>query len=237
MPTEPPPPAQEPQPAYAQQTVPLQPAYAQQTVPLQPVQQQQPVQQSPVHEPFYKRYGLAFAISTLVLGVFVILAFFGVGAFAVGTFISHAGAGISHVLEQGNARPFPGFPGEGNGKAKGNGQGKGQNQGEAPGPGTKSGNQLTVVRGTITSISGSTWTVDTQRGVSLTVEVTSSTQFGTPVQSGSASDFAVGQEIIVVGSRSGDTVTADRVLDLTSFKQQLPTTPGTPVTPGPSPSK
>jgi hypothetical protein len=209
--------------------------------PQQPVQQQ-PVHQQvqhPVHEPFYKRYGLAFAISTLVLGVFVILAFLGVGAFAVGTFISHAGVGVSHAFQEGDARPLPGFPGEGKekGNGNGNGQGKGQNQGAVPGPGTNSGNQLTVVRGTITSISGSTWTVDTQRGVSLTVQVTSSTQFGTPVQAGSASDFVVGQEVIVVGSRSGDTVTADRVLDLTSFKQQLPATPGTPVTPGPSPSK
>ena len=94
-----------------------------------------------------------------------------------------------------------------------------------------------MVRGTITDISGSTWRIDTQKGVTVTVEVSSSTQFGTPNQSESASDFAVGQEVIVLGSRSGDTVAAVRVLDLSTFKQPLPTGPGTPVTPGPSPSK
>ncbi len=104
-------------------------------------------------------------------------------------------------------------------------------------PGPNSGNQVAVVRGTITSISGDSWTIDTQRGVSITVQLTSSTEFGTPNQSQSASDFAVGDEVIVLGSRSGDTVTAIRVLGLSSFKQPLPTTPGTPVTPGPSPSK
>ena len=225
MPTEPLPPAQEPQPVYPAQ------------------QQAQSTPQQPAHEPFYKRYGLAFAISTLVLGGFVILACIGVGAFAVGTFISHAGVGISHVLEEGKfqPQPEPGLPGQGNGQGKGQGQGKGNGQGkglgQGLGQGTKPGAQVAVVRGTITSISGTTWTIDTQRGVSVTVEVTSSTQFGTPVQAGSASDFAVGQQVIVVGSRSGDTITADRVLDLSGLKQPLPTSPGTPVTPGPSPSK
>ena len=109
-PTTPLPPAQEPQPVY-------------------PAQQAQTTPQQPVHEPFYKRYGLAFAISTLVLGVFVILAFVGAGAFAVGTFISHAGVGISHVLEEGRfqPQPEPGLPGQGNGQGQGKGQGKGDN--------------------------------------------------------------------------------------------------------------
>ncbi len=203
------------------------------TPPLSPAQEP-PQQQQHVDEPFYKRYGLAFAISTLVLGSFVILAFVGAGAFAVGTFISHAGVGFSHVLQEDRfqPQPEPGIPGQG--KGQGDGQGQGQGQGTVPAPGPQSGNQLTVVRGTITSISRSTWRVDTQRGVSITVQLTSSTQFGTPAQAGSASDFTVGQDVIILGSRSGDTVSAERVLGLSNLKQPLP---GTPVTPGPSPSK
>ena len=217
MPTEPLPPAQEPPAATVQQT-----GHTQQT--------------PHADEPFYKRYGLAFAISTLILGSFVILAFIGVGAFAAGTFISHASVDISHVIE--GKFPQQLVPGQGKGQGDGEGNGDGPNQGQqgtAPGPGTKSG-QLAAVRGTITSISGDTWTIDTQRGASITVQTTSTTEFSTPNQTQSATDFAVGDEVIVLGTRSGDTVTAIRVLGLSSLKQPLPT-PGTPVTPGPSPSK
>ena len=197
------------------------------TQPLPPAQEPEPAHQQQPHadEPFYKRYGLAFAISTLILGSFVILGFVGAGAFAVGSFISH---GIEGTFPQ---QLVP--PGQGDGQGDGSDQGQ---EGTVPGPGTKSG-QIAMVRGTITSISGDTWTIDTQRGVSLSVQVTSSTEFGTPNQTQSASDFAVGDEVIVLGARSGDTVTAIRVLGVSSFKQPLPTTPGTPVTPGPSPSK
>jgi hypothetical protein len=223
MPTEPLPPAQEPQPVYTA------PVYTTQAHP--PFQQPvQPVE--PVHEPFYKRYGLAFAISTLVLGSFVILAFVGAGAFAVGNVITHSGFGISR-FEQGplQPQPQPGIPGQG--KGQGNGQGKGQ--GAVPGP--NSGSQLSVVRGTITNISGSTWTVETQRGASVAVQLTSATQFGTPTRSESASDFAVGQQVVVLGARSGGTITADRVLDLAGFTQPGQTSPGVPSTPSPSPTK
>jgi len=208
-PTTPLPPAQEPQPA-------------------QPVQQANTLPQQPEHEPFYKRYGLAFAIATLVLGAFVILAFVGVGAFAVGNLVSHAGAGISHVFVQ---RGEPGIPGQGNGPKPGQGQGQGNGQGQ----GSKPGNEQAAVRGTIASISGSTWTITTQRGASVTVDVTSSTRFGLPNGSKSASDFAVGQEVIVVGSRSGDTIEASRILDLSNFKMPFSTPggPSAPTTPTP----
>ncbi len=239
MPTEPLPPAQ-PQPGYATQQY-AQPQYAQP----QYVQQPAPAHYQPhADEPFYKRYGLAFAISTLILGAFVILGFVGAGAFAVGNFISHGGVGISREFVQGKAQPQPGAPGQGfgqgNGKGQGNGQGQGNGSGQgngqgqtAPAPGTNG--QLTVVRGTITDISGSTWKIDSQRGATVTVEVSSSTQFGTPTQSENASDFAVGQSVVVLGTRSGNTVTATRVLDLSGFTQQQG--PGSPVTPGPTPSK
>ncbi|MEO7016747.1 MAG: DUF5666 domain-containing protein [Leifsonia sp.] len=223
MPTEPLPPAQQPQPGYPPQA--------------QYVQQPASAHYQPhADEPFYKRYGLAFAISTLILGAFVILAFVGAGALAVGSVISH-GVSISHGIE--GKFPQQLVPrGQGQGKGQGQGQGGGSGQGQhGTVPGPNSGNQVAMVRGTITSISGDTWTIDTQRGASVTVQVTSSTQFGTPNQTQSASDFAVGDGVIVLGTRSGNTVTAIRVLGLSSFKQPLPATPGTPVTPGPSPSK
>lgn len=215
MPTEPLPPAQQPQP---------QPGYGPES---QYARQPAPAHYQPhADEPFYKRYGLAFAISTLVLGAFVILAFVGAGAFAVGSVISH-GIGISHVIE--GKLPQELVP-----PGQDEGQGQGQ-QGAVPAP--NSGSQTVMIRGTITSISGNTWTIDTQRGASVTVQVDTSTEFGTQNQTESASDFAVGDGVIVLGTRSGDTVTAIRVLGLSSLKQPLPTTPGTPVTPGPGPSK
>jgi hypothetical protein len=238
MPTEPLPPAQQPQPAYVPQQpayVPQQPAYVPPQPPLPP---QQHPHQHPADEPFYKRYGLAFAISTLILGAFVILGFVGAGAFAVGNVISHNGVGFAHMFQQ-DRRAEPGFPGQGKGQGNGNGngQGKGNGQGQGVAPGPNSGTGFSVIRGTIIDISDSTWTVDTQKGVTVTVDVSSSTQFGAPGQSESASDFAVGSQVIVLGTRSDDTIAATRVLDLSSFKQPLPSTPGTPVTPGPSPSK
>ena len=91
--------------------------------------------------------------------------------------------------------------------------------------------QRGIVRGTIASLSGSTWTIDNQRGTTITVRITSSTAFGTPGSSERAADFATGDEVIVVGTRSGDTVTATRILKLSDFPLRPPSTPG-PSTPG-----
>lgn len=230
-PTTPLPPAQEPQPAYASQ-----PAYA-------PQAQAQP--HHPVDEPFYKRYGLAFAISTLVLGSFVVLAFIGGSALVVGTLVSHSN--IVHVLEQGKNSQHFAHPGQGyGGQGKGNGQGQGNGAGQGNGSGQGNGNapgqgqgtlpgNLVVVRGAIASISGSTWTITAQNGNSETVQLTSSTRFGGPNQSAGASDFVVGEQVIVLGSRSNGTVTASRVLELSNLKQPGPITPGVPSTPSPTP--
>ncbi|MFE4470225.1 DUF5666 domain-containing protein [Leifsonia sp. NPDC056824] len=181
----------------------------------------------PAGEPFYKRHGLAFAISTLVLGVIVLFGIAGAGAFAVGSVVFHAGSSVSRLLHDGNRGPVqvkpgaPGFPGQ-NGKGNGSGQGGRQDEG----PIAKG-----VVRGTVTKISGSSWTITTQRGATLTVETSSSTVYGAPGQTRKASDFAVGDEVIVVGTRSGSTVTALRILNVAD----LPLRPGQP-TPSPTPS-
>lgn len=173
-------------------------------------------------EPFYKRHGLAFAISTLVLSIVVLLGLVTAGAFAVASVVTHVGErAISHILPQG---PQAGMPGEGGGQGNGNG-GKG-------GGGGGSGEQgRTLVRGTIASISGGTWRIDRQSGAAVTVKVDASTVFGAPGQSVSKSDFATGDEVIVVGTRSDGTVTATRVLKLAGFPTHPPSTPG-PSTPG-----
>jgi hypothetical protein len=174
-------------------------------------------------EPFYKRHGLAFAISTLVLSVVLLLGLATAGAFAVASVVTHVGErAISRVLPPGDQPGVPGMPGRpGDGGSGGNGDGSG-----------KTGQQGKVlVRGTISAISGDTWTIDRQGGAAVKVTVDASTVFGVPGQSASKSDFATGDEVIVIGSRSGGTLTATRVLKLAGFPTRPPSTPG-PATPG-----
>ena len=177
---------------------------------------------APVAEPFYKRHGLAFAISTLVLSIVVLIGIFTAGAFAVAGVVTRVGERmISHSVPH-QAQPgvpgmpgMPGRPDDGSGK----GNGGGMQQGQA------------LVRGTIASISGDTWTIDRENGASVDVKVTTSTVFGTPGQSSSKSDFTTGDEVVVIGSRSDGTLTAKRILKLDSFPTRPPSTPG-PSTPG-----
>lgn len=181
-----------------------------------------------VGEPFYKQHGLAFAISTLVLSIVVLLGLVTAGSFAVASVVSHLGErAISHVMPgQGHPQPgvpgMPGRPGDGGGNGNGGGQqGGGEDQ-----------RGRVLLRGTIASISADTWTIDRESGSSVEVRVTSSTVFGTPMQSASKSDFAKGDEVIVIAKRADDSVTATRVLKLDAFPTRPPSTPGTPQTPG-----
>jgi hypothetical protein len=178
-------------------------------------------------EPFYKRHGLAFAISTLVLSIVVLLGLVTAGAFAVANVVSRVGERVvSHSLPHQPQQGAPGMPGNGD---DGPGGGKPGKQGGGQ-QGDQSGRVL--LRGTIASISGSTWTVQRENGGTTEVAVTSSTVFGMPNQSASKSDFATGDEVVVIGTRSDGTVTATRILKLDSFPTRPPSTPGTPSTPG-----
>ena len=182
-----------------------------------------------VGEPFCKRHGLAFAISTLVLSIVVLLGLVTAGSFAVASVVSYLGGrAISHVLpgqghgQQPGVPGMPGRPGDGGGNGNGGGQqGGGEDQ-----------KGRVLLRGTIASISADTWTIDRESGSSVEVRVTSSTVFGTPMQSASKSDFAKGDEVIVIAKRADDSVTATRVLKLDAFPTRPPSTPGTPQTPG-----
>lgn len=195
-----------------------------------PQQQYAPDQQRPTTtaEPFYKRHGLAFAISTLVLAVILLIGIAGAGAFAVGSVLFHRGFSVSHEFPGGGQLPVP-APGQG-GKSGGGKNGGGQNGRQDEGPIAKG-----VVRGSVTKIDGSTWAIVTTRGASLTIDTSSSTAYGAPGQSQKASDFAVGDEVIVIGERSVATVTATRILKVSDLPIRPPSLPGSTATPGATP--
>lgn len=78
-------------------------------------------------------------------------------------------------------------------------------------PGGSSQPKVQGVRGQITAENGSTWTVLSRAGQSVTVVISAATQFGTKAQPGSASQFVPGSQIAAIGTRTGTTVTATRV--------------------------
>ncbi|MDR6970091.1 DUF5666 domain-containing protein [Leifsonia shinshuensis] len=178
-------------------------------------------------EPFYKRHGLAFAISTLVLSIVILLGLITAGGFAVANvamrvgerFISHSQPHQVHPAQPG-VPGLPGRPGDGNGGGTGGKQGGGDNPSRE------------LVRGTIDSISGDTWTLTRQNGGTVTVTVDKATAYGLPGQPATASDFAKGDEVVIIGTRTDDGVTATRVLKLAAFPTRPPSTPGAPQTPG-----
>jgi hypothetical protein len=67
------------------------------------------------------------------------------------------------------------------------------------------------VRGQITAMTASTWTVKSSRGTLFTVEVSPTTTFGTPSAPLRASDFSVGDQIAVIGTRTKKSVVATRI--------------------------
>ncbi|MEY9853925.1 hypothetical protein ABH923_003603 [Leifsonia sp. EB41] len=84
--------------------------------------------------------------------------------------------------------------------------------------------------GTVTAMSGGTWTIQSAAGASVTVTVDSSTAFGTAKKPAAASSFAVGDRVGVIGARTGDSVTATRIVHLAAGKR------GTTAGPAPTPN-
>ena len=68
-----------------------------------------------------------------------------------------------------------------------------------------------ALRGRVTAMSSTAWTVHTAAGVTVTVEITPTTAFGTRAGPTSAASLAVGDDVIVAGARHGTTVTATRI--------------------------
>lgn len=179
----------------------------------------QPLPAPPVAEPFYKRHGLAFAISTLVLGIVVLVGIIGAGTVVAVSVVTHSVSALNHAAPGDRAVPGHGRDGGQRGQGGTGSQGGG------------GGTQRELVRGTLESTSGAEWTVKSTAGATVTVTVTSSTAYGLPNQAASKSDFAIGDEVAVVGTdRSGDIITATRILKLADFPRPHSTpgpTPGT----------
>ncbi|QNE34902.1 DUF5666 domain-containing protein [Leifsonia shinshuensis] len=79
--------------------------------------------------------------------------------------------------------------------------------------------------GTVTAMSGGTWTIQSAAGTPITVNVGSATAFGTAKKPATESSFAVGDRVGVLGTRSGDSVTATRIVHLGASKQGGMSTP------------
>lgn len=90
--------------------------------------------------------------------------------------------------------------------------------------------------GTVTAMSGGTWTIQSAAGATVSVTVDSSTAFGTAKKPADASSFAVGDRIGVVGTRVGDSVTATRIVHLARAVHGAPGKHGGSATSTPVPS-
>jgi hypothetical protein len=93
-----------------------------------------------------------------------------------------------------------------------------------------------MFRATIESIAGqssgsggnasggnATWTILTRRGQTVTVQVTSDTQFGTKKKSETPNDFEVGDTVIIVATRADGTATAIRIVSAPGGNAPIPT--------------
>ena len=65
--------------------------------------------------------------------------------------------------------------------------------------------------GTITTESGSSWTVNATNGTAYTVTITPQTQFGTRRAPSTAQQFPIGSTVHVSGAANGNTITANRI--------------------------
>lgn len=76
--------------------------------------------------------------------------------------------------------------------------------------GKKKGKQQ-ATRGTIVAQSGSTWTLKTQAGKTITFTITPATEFGTKKAPASKADFTVGKPVAVIAKPGSNPLTAVRV--------------------------
>jgi Domain of unknown function (DUF5666) len=70
--------------------------------------------------------------------------------------------------------------------------------------------------GVVTSVSGNSFTMTTSSGAKLTVDEQSSTVYRNSTGNVGASSIATGDRVLVIGSTTGTTVTATRILVLPS---------------------
>jgi Domain of unknown function (DUF5666) len=140
----------------------------------------------------FRRHPLAAGVT---VGVIAVVLVSGLTAWGVGAAVTASlSSSTSSQLPGPSATPGPAVGGVAGGVTKAAGR--------------------VAFRATIQSIDGSSWTIVTRKGQTVTIAVTSSTQFGTRKSAETASSFAVGDSIVVVGSRAGGgTPTATRVVN------------------------
>jgi hypothetical protein len=92
------------------------------------------------------------------------------------------------------------------------------------------------LRGRITAVGDTQWTVAPAQGAPVTVEIAPDTQFGTPRRPVDGSAFTVGKNVGVIGARQGDQIAADRIIMIVARTQARPTPAkaGPTVTPKPA---
>ncbi len=87
----------------------------------------------------------------------------------------------------------------------------GAGAGGGTGPGAATAKHRPHVRGTLTAMSGDTWTVRTAKSGTVTATIAATTTFGSPKAPAKRSDFAVGDPVVVVGAVANGSVKAVRV--------------------------
>jgi hypothetical protein len=165
----------------------------------------------------FRRHPIA---SGVVAGAIAVILVAGLTAWGVGTVVAASLTSSTSGMSMGvpTATPTPGA------------------STTAPAPGRQTAGRL-VFRATIQSMDGTSWTILTRKGTTLTVTVDSSTQFGTKKVPETASSFAVGDAVIVVatarttaGTTAGSTTTtttatATRVINTADVGNGANTTP------------
>jgi hypothetical protein len=79
-----------------------------------------------------------------------------------------------------------------------------------------SGSGLTAVHGTVTSLTGQQFALREPGGVDVTVMLTAKTHFGNKNHTDGEADLSAGSKVVVHGMTSGSTLTAKRVVIVSS---------------------
>jgi hypothetical protein len=173
------------------------------------------------NSPLFRRHPIAFGVVTGVVAVILVagLTAWGVGA-VVATSLTSSTSGMSMGAPTATPTPGPTATTPAAGQKAGGQKGTGQ---QVAG--------RVAFRATIQSMAGTSWTILTRKGETVTVTVDSSTQFGTRKVPETVSSFAVGDSVILVatadstpGGTTGSAV-ATRVVSAADAANRGTTTP------------
>ena len=137
----------------------------------------------------FRRHPIA---SGIVAGAVAVILVAGITAWGVGTVVTASLTSSTSGMSMGAPTPTA---------APTTGPTKGQAAG-----GARANGRL-AFRATIQSMDGSSWTILTKKGQTVTVTITSSTQFGTKRMAATVSSFAVGDSVVIVATPTAGTGT------------------------------